>query len=84
MEPAHRNCQSCGMPLKKDPEGGGTQADGSKSRPYRFESSRCADSIGAALRGVAGAVRFGSVPTRPVASAKRHPATRSRGDRVCG
>ena len=28
------NCQSCGMPLKKDPEGGGSNADGSKSADY--------------------------------------------------
>lgn len=31
---AYRNCQSCGMPMKKDPEGGGTEADGSKSDKY--------------------------------------------------
>lgn len=27
-------CQSCGMPLDKDPMGGGSEADGSKSRLY--------------------------------------------------
>lgn len=27
-------CQSCGMPMKKDIEMGGTNADGSKSRTY--------------------------------------------------
>jgi len=27
-------CQSCGMPLSKDPQGGGTNADGSKSAVY--------------------------------------------------
>lgn len=27
-------CQSCGMPLSKDPQGGGTEADGSKSVTY--------------------------------------------------
>lgn len=27
-------CQSCGMPLKKDPGQGGTNADGSKSTEY--------------------------------------------------
>ena len=27
-------CQSCGMPLKQDPQGGGTNADGSKSSKY--------------------------------------------------
>jgi hypothetical protein len=31
-------CQSCGMPLSKDPRGGGTNADGSKSSEY---CSRC-------------------------------------------
>ncbi len=30
----YKNCQSCGMPLKKDPNGGGTQADGSTSAKY--------------------------------------------------
>jgi hypothetical protein len=34
MEKAYKNCQSCGMPLKKDPAGGGTEADGSKSIRY--------------------------------------------------
>lgn len=27
-------CQSCGMPLKRDEQGGGTNADGSKSTEY--------------------------------------------------
>ena len=27
-------CQSCSMPLNKDPKGGGTEADGSKSDTY--------------------------------------------------
>jgi len=27
-------CQSCGMPLYRDPRGGGTNADGSKSMEY--------------------------------------------------
>ena len=31
MEKAYKNCQSCGMPLKKDAQGGGTNKDGSKS-----------------------------------------------------
>ena len=30
----YKNCQSCGMPLKKDPTGGGTNADGTKSMMY--------------------------------------------------
>lgn len=29
-----KNCQSCGMPMKKDEKGGGTNADGSKSTIY--------------------------------------------------
>jgi hypothetical protein len=29
-----KNCQSCGMPLKKDPQGSGTNADGSKNEKY--------------------------------------------------
>ena len=27
-------CQSCGMPMNKDPQGGGTNADGSKNSKY--------------------------------------------------
>ncbi|HAQ38579.1 MAG TPA: hypothetical protein DCQ58_08735, partial [Saprospirales bacterium] len=27
----YKNCQSCGMPLHKDPQGGGTEKDGSRS-----------------------------------------------------
>lgn len=27
-------CQSCGMPLSKDPNAGGTNADGSKNEKY--------------------------------------------------
>jgi hypothetical protein len=34
MEKVYKNCQSCGMPLKKDAKGGGTNADGSKSTTY--------------------------------------------------
>jgi hypothetical protein len=34
MEKTYKNCQSCGMPLKRDPKGGGTNADGSKSNMY--------------------------------------------------
>ena len=32
------NCQSCGMPLAKDPKGGGTNKDGGLSSTY---CSRC-------------------------------------------
>ena len=34
METAYKNCQSCGMPMKRDEKGGGTKADGSKSKMY--------------------------------------------------
>jgi Putative zinc ribbon domain len=34
FKPRGPYCQSCGMPMSKDPEGGGTEADGSKSREY--------------------------------------------------
>ena len=34
----YEHCQSCGMPMCKDPDGGGTEADGSKSQMY---CSRC-------------------------------------------
>ena len=33
-EKLFKNCQSCGMPLKRDESGGGTEADGSRSRTY--------------------------------------------------
>ena len=33
-EKIYKNCQSCAMPLSKDPNGGGTNADGSKSTMY--------------------------------------------------
>lgn len=29
-----KHCQSCGMPLKKDPQGGGSNADGTRSQLY--------------------------------------------------
>ena len=34
MEQKFTNCQSCGMPLKKSPNGGGSNADGSISKTY--------------------------------------------------
>ena len=34
MSTTYKNCQSCGMPFKRDPEHGGTNADGSKSNMY--------------------------------------------------
>jgi hypothetical protein len=30
----YKNCQSCGMPLKKDPKGGANNADGSRNEMY--------------------------------------------------
>lgn len=34
MTDVYKNCQSCGMPMKKDKKGGGTNTDGSKSTMY--------------------------------------------------
>ena len=34
METSYKNCQSCGMPFKNDPEGSGKNADGTKSKMY--------------------------------------------------
>lgn len=34
MTKSYKNCQSCAMPLKKSPNGGGTNADGSISTIY--------------------------------------------------
>lgn len=34
MQKAYKNCQSCAMPLSKDPQGGGTEASGAKSAMY--------------------------------------------------
>ena len=34
MSQNYKNCQSCGMPLKRDEQDGGTNVDGSKSAAY--------------------------------------------------
>jgi hypothetical protein len=34
MEATYKNCQSCGMPMKRDEKGGGKNADGSISVMY--------------------------------------------------
>ena len=34
MTKTHKTCQSCAMPFKYDPQGGGTEADGTKSVTY--------------------------------------------------
>jgi len=34
FKPKGPYCQSCGMPLSKDKEGGGTEADGQRSNQY--------------------------------------------------
>ncbi|MGA2822162.1 MAG: zinc ribbon domain-containing protein [Bacteroidales bacterium] len=34
MEKEYKACQSCGMPMKKDEKGGGTNADGTKSKTF--------------------------------------------------
>ncbi|MEW9702032.1 zinc ribbon domain-containing protein [Paenibacillus sp. SI8] len=34
METAYKNCQSCGMPLARDEQGGGSEQDGTKSNMY--------------------------------------------------
>ena len=34
MATTYKNCQSCGMPMSRDAQGGGTNADGSKSTMY--------------------------------------------------
>lgn len=34
MGKVYSNCQSCGMPLKRDLNGGGTNADGTKNSMY--------------------------------------------------
>ena len=34
MKNKAKTCQSCAMPMRKDPQGGGTNADGSKSEKY--------------------------------------------------
>lgn len=30
----YKDCQSCGMPLRRDEKGGGTEVDGTKSQMY--------------------------------------------------
>ena len=34
MKSSYTHCQSCGMPLKRDENGGGTNADGSRNSMY--------------------------------------------------
>ncbi|MFH0988671.1 MAG: zinc ribbon domain-containing protein [bacterium] len=34
MDKSYKNCQSYGMPIKKDPKNGGTNADGTKNLMY--------------------------------------------------
>ena len=34
MSNNYKNCQSCGMPMNKDPDGGGSEADGTRSTRY--------------------------------------------------
>lgn len=34
MSTKNKACESCGMPMKKDPKGSGSNADGSKSDKY--------------------------------------------------
>ena len=34
MSEAYKNCQSCGMPRKRDERGGGTNIDGSRNAMY--------------------------------------------------
>lgn len=34
MQKAYQQCQSCGMPMKKDKNGGGLESDGTLSKMY--------------------------------------------------
>ena len=34
MQQQYKSCQSCGMPMKKDEKGGGTNTDGTRSTMY--------------------------------------------------
>lgn len=34
MKKTHQQCQSCGMPLKQDKKGGGSEKDGTLSKMY--------------------------------------------------
>jgi hypothetical protein len=34
MDKVYKDCQSCSLPLNKDPHGGGTNEDGSRSKMY--------------------------------------------------
>lgn len=34
MEQEYKHCQSCSMPMKKDPDGGGTNANNTTSKMY--------------------------------------------------
>ncbi len=41
MNSKYKHCQSCGMPMKRDVQGGGTNADGSKSAMYCSHCYQC-------------------------------------------
>ena len=41
MMKSYTKCQSCGMPLKRDEQGGGTNADGAKSTVYCSHCYQC-------------------------------------------
>ncbi len=43
MDKEFKNCQSCGMPLKRDEKGGGTNADKSISKKYCSFSTKMAN-----------------------------------------
>jgi len=49
MKTSNPKCQSCGMPLKRDEQGGGTNADGSRNTTY---CSHCYQSGGFVVPGM--------------------------------
>lgn len=64
MKQTYKNCQSCGMPLKKDEKGGGTNADGSKSEMYCGKNAD--DRPYSSLQTDPHSVRSNHIPTSPM------------------
>ena len=78
FRPKGPNCQSCGMPLSKDPLGGGSKADGSLSGEYCSHCYRkgvftqpdiTAEELMKLVEGKLRSMHFPGFPSLPISSA---------------
>ena len=79
METAYSQCQSCGMPLDKDRHGGGSEADGSRSRKYCSFCYREGGFVDPDLTLAEMRARVSAISKKVALKAGR-PAARQRGD----